>query len=372
MSRAITNSNARLIYTLPDGDDGEAVIGTPEHTELVETYEISPKERRILRKATKRHLRYQRKTEENIDDVQKMANGTDLEGWVMQARIVAAEEKAEQLREKLGRTTPVSQSPRATAQPLGEVSDSFETFGDHNRDVSKGRSRTEEAIITTLNKLMEDRMTVVNGSSLEDILKGIDGATPALAKFTLNKLRGLGVIDSNGRLLKARSGLEEQLKTYLSADEEVAKTSDSVIEHKAGVTLNDEQLQKASEQLTLAIAAYIKSAGDAVDKHQKDGAIRGIESGVIRGFLGPNATGDDVDAIKDQMLEFSERRAKLRVKSETAAERSSRIAEEKAQSKQEAEDAEAAEWAWAGREKPKKPTPEQDAYEELLKTVPNA
>lgn len=379
MSRAVFNSNARLAAGLPGADGEVAVIGTPEHAEIVANARLPRSERRSHKKAARMVQRNQRIINGKVDSVRAMADGTDDVGVVIDTYITAAEEAAEKHRRMLGRRSPPPSIPtHSPARDLGPVSDSFESFSDPNRDTTKGRTRTEEAVITALNKLMAERLTVINETSLEDILKDIEDNSPALARFTLNKLRSLGIIDAEGRVLKAKSGLEEQLGTYLTADTGRDKTSETpgVIEHEPGVSLNDEQLEAAARLITQTIATYKATIGGSVSKKRGVKDIEDIEEGIIRSYIGTEAiaSSEDVKKIKADVLELFERRAKLSSSTETLAQRAARKAEEKDRA---LKDAEEAKWAWASQEKtPGAPEPKKSAaqlaYEELQKIVPNA
>lgn len=273
-----------------------------------------------------------------------------------------AEEKA-RLEHKLGLRAPTPKYP--TTKDPGPLPDSFESLANPNRNPLKGQSRTEAAVITALCKLIVDRSTVISESTLINILEDISGNSPSLAKFTLSKLRRLGIIDIDGRVLKAKSGLEEQLATYYDSDIDNRPRGNGIIEYEHSVSLSSEQLERVANLTHDAIAAYELSLA-ATSKTHRDKDIQDIEDGVIRSLLSPEATTKEIKKIKADVVELFERRAKIEVLKETRSQRTTRKAAEKARSTKEAEDAEAAEWAWAGEEKnPVKPTQNIDEYQAL-------
>lgn len=230
---------------------------------------------------------------------------------------------------------------------------SIETFSNPTRDVLKGQSRTEKAMAAALIKLTENRKTIIDESLLGNLLDGIEDATPALIKFTLNKLKTLGIVDNDGRIIASKDKLQEQLDILSSPNHEgITKLDQSgFIEHTPGSLLNNDQLEAAAKLILQAQTSYLSATGAQLDSDQNVKDLNAIEDGVIRSFIGPETSYQDVASVKADILGLFERRAKLKTSSETPAERKARIAEQKAQALQKAEDAEAAEWAWAGKEK---------------------
>ncbi len=312
MSRAVSNSNAELVYHFThNGED--VVIGTPEFDEYVETADLTPRERRDARKAAERFRLNRLAIEGNVGIVRHMAEGTDAEGRALQDEIDRLEAEAAAMRAAQGITPNTYPPTYNEAGELPALPDDFETISNPNRDPLNAQSRTEKALFASLDKMLEDRSTVMDEAKVTELLGSIDGATPALARFTLNKLRALRVIDNDGKVIVAPSALREQVDRLLDANQDRPRDLDegAHIEVTGGLDLSNDRLDRIAAALSQATAVYDRNPPETVGEADRIGRRRAFEAQIIQGITG-TITLAELKQVKRALEDLATRRASTR------------------------------------------------------------
>jgi hypothetical protein len=126
---------------------------------------------------------------------------------------------------------------------------STDTFSSPDRDTRSSESRTELALRGVLDRLVLDEEVEgpIDTAFITGVLSTIEGATPALAKFTLQKLERSGIIDKDGALLVNKAAITAFLSEQLEVSQSTRREETGTAKTKVANRLSE--IQKADDRL---------------------------------------------------------------------------------------------------------------------------
>lgn len=243
MRGAVENFSYHKVYDMPELKDNpakgvvarpEIKMGTPEQQEYTARERLGYQERKQARRAARRYTANNDKITSRVEAVESVAAGTDRKSTLAKSGVELIREKAKKHAEKvgaLGGTVPSTERPgqKTPAQPETSLTtdessepqelrhDTIVKFGDPERDTKHAQTRTEKALELILKTLStpdsEGKLIQSVGTDLLNrTLSGIEGFSPALAKFTLKRLQNEGFVDANGKVVD----VPERMKLFLA------------------------------------------------------------------------------------------------------------------------------------------------------------
>lgn len=209
------------------------------------------------------------------------------------------------------RQSPIPQTTEATSQVKSISESALKLLGDPTRNPYKGQTNSEKALILSVESLLANGARALTPEALDETLAALSDnqeTRTKLKKFTIVRLRSLGIVSADGRLAKTGDELRDQLTSYLNADERPDKEdATGVIRVARGQILPDAQIETIAELVSKAVSAHTGAYGSTGSTAAKE-----IELNAIRSILGPDASDDDIDSVREDIKSLLKRKSQTK------------------------------------------------------------